>query len=448
MNYMRVLASSAALLAATAIGASACGDDAPVAEPGVTVAQPTPRGATPSPAPTATASPTPTPTRTLDEIALRGVLPPADQLDAYAGALRARNEAKWADAAIAFAHVADGSSPLAPIARLRQAQMLVRDKRGDAAIPVFDAAIAATGLPPALAMVAHQEASDALVPLGRRAEATAHLDAIVASDASTRAQVAEAQWDRAQLRRAAGDGQWASDALAVVRGAPGTSEATAALDALERVNANIPLAVSAYARYRARDDQTATQLYTTITAAPPTPAEAGSAWFFLGALAERELDTPTAITAYTRSLEADPRGALAADARWWLGLLLEEKGRFTEAAEQFRVLVDDFPNATYADPASIRAAVALAAGGGSVPAAAQLRAIAAGRDERLAAEASRWLQVLGYATSADAGPATYLPTSFAAITAKDSQLQKLFRACRTRPSGAPHLVMQPPPMHG
>jgi soluble lytic murein transglycosylase len=196
--------------------------------------------------------------------------------------------------------------------------------------------------------------------------------------------------------------------------------------------------VAAYARYRAREDATATRLYTAITAAPPTPAEAASAWFFLGALAERHSDTSAAITAYGRSVEADPRGAAASDARWWLGLLLEERGRNIEAGAQFRQLVDDFPNSPFADAASIRAAVALAAGGASVPAAAQLRTITGSRDQRLAAEAARWLQVLGFATAADAGPATYLPTAFAAIAARDPQLlAPLPRAANTEWGSAP-----------
>ena len=266
-------------------------------------ATPTPPHAAPSltstatPTAAATASPTPGSSGEVAPIGLE-----ATSRAAYRAALDARDGGDLDAAVAGFAEVRDGGGSLASMAALRLAQALAQAERDADAAEAFAVAIADPALPGAVLHVARIEHAAVLARLGRDADAVAALAA------------AAARWRRAELLRDAGDALWVDDALAVVASAPGSSSAAAALDALEAAGVAVSAGQAAYARYRNWDNATATTRYQGIAAAPATAFDAATAWFYLGALAERRLDNPAAIDAYTRSLAADDAGGLADDA--------------------------------------------------------------------------------------------------------------------------------------
>ena len=221
-----------------------------------------------------------------------------------------------------------------------------------------------------------------------------------------------------------GDPLWVDEALGAIRVAPGSPAALTALDALEEAEVAVALLEAGYVRYRSWDTATATELYEGVAAAPLTAADAATAWFYLGALAERDLDNPAALDAYTRSLEFDSRGYLADDAYWWLALLFEDAGRPLDAVAHYDALTVGFPSSPFAADAALRSALALAQADRDAAAAARLRQLMASAAPSQAATAARWLEVLGLRTEADLLPSDYDPSSLAAVleTAGDATL--------------------------
>lgn len=355
---------------------------------------------------------------------LAAYLPDAEQRGHYRAGIIARDRGDWPGAAVRFTDAADGGGALGAVAALRAGQARVHaatamDDTAAAAeqaraLAMFDRAIAAPEMPASLIVIAHREAADVAMALEQVDVATAHLGMVVGSGASSATQVAGALWARAQISRDQHEA-WAQDAMVALRTAPGSAAATAALDALEQAEVAVPQQEVAYAHYRAWQNREATEHYQRIADAPLTADDAARAWFFLGALAERDLDNDTAIDAYRNSLDWDSTGPLADDARWWLGLLFEDEGAPLQAVGQFRILLEDFPDSPFTTGAAVRAGVALALAGEQAEAAAQLRTAMRTAAPTEAAEAARWLHALGFAGADDAPPASYDPTSLAAM---------------------------------
>ncbi len=86
-------------------------------------------------------------------------------------------------------------------------------------------------------------------------------------------------------------------------------------------------------------------------------ANAASASFYLGALAERDGTAQDAIADYGRAAALDPKSSLADDALWWQGRLLEQAGRTGEAVAVYNKLVADHSSSSFADEARFRLAL-------------------------------------------------------------------------------------------
>src|SRR5690606_28569194 len=114
---------------------------------------------------------------------------------------------------------------------------------------------------------------------------------------------------------------------------PGASAAADALDRLEAAGQGYPQLVAAYVEYRARrNDAADTRYRALLDSGSLDAAEAGQAWFYLGALQERFYNREGALDAYARSLLVAPDGPLADDSRYWRGRVMEEMGRTHDAA--------------------------------------------------------------------------------------------------------------------
>jgi len=333
----------------------------------------------------------------------------------YRRALALRDAGDIDAAALSFGLAALREGSLGAMARLRLAQALAAGHRDEDAVRVFALAIDEPALTPALRRIARLEAAAVLERLERPAEATTLLEAVIADPAAAASEAARAHADLARLQQADNDPGWVDHALAAVAAAPGLAPGMEALDALEAASVAVPPLDAAYARYRAFQNAEAIANYEQVIAAPASDADAAVAWFYLGALAERDFADDAAIEAYGQSLAHDPRGHLAADAHWWRGRLLEQAGLPEEATAEYQALAAGFPGAPYAGEAALRAAVILADRGASVPARLQLRALAANGPPADAAMALRWLQVLGLATEDDPAPATADPASIWAL---------------------------------
>ena len=355
----------ALLVAAVAVVALACsgggGED-----PAPGAASPTPDAAPTAGAPllgSATATPTtteePAPRPTLAPATATPAAPPEDDpagaptsyeeliRASYVAALLARDGADIEAAIEGFGRVRDADGPLAPIAALRLAQALAQAGRDAEAEDAFAATLADPELPASLAHVAHLEHGDVLAALDRVDDALASYAAAAAVSAGPTG-VAAARSRSAALLREEGDPLWVDEALGAIRVAPGSPAALTALDALEEAEVAVAPLEAGYVRYRSWDNATATELYEGVAAAPLTAAAAATAWFYLGALAERDLDNPAALDAYTRSLEFDSRGYLADDAYWWLALLFEDAGRPLDAVAHYDALTVGFPSSPFA----------------------------------------------------------------------------------------------------
>ena len=432
----------ALLVAAVAIVALACsgggGDD-----PAPGAASSTPDAAPTAGAPllgsattTATTTEEPAPSPTLaPATATPATLPEDDPAGApisyeelirasYVAALLVRDGADIEAAIEGFGRVRDADGPLAPIAALRLAQALAQAGRDAEAKDAFAAALADPELPASLAHVAHLERGDVLAALDRVDDALASYAAAAAAVSAGPTDVAAARSRSAALLREQGDPLWIDEALGAIRVAPGSPGALTALDALDEAAVAVAPLEAAYVRYRSWDTATATELYEEVAAAPLTAADAATAWFYLGALAERYLDNPAALDAYTRSLEFDSSGYLADDAYWWLALLLEDAGRPLDAVAHYDALTVGFPSSLFAADAALRSALALAQANRDAAAAARLRQLMASAAPSQAATAARWLEVLGLRTEADLLPSDYDPSSLAAVleTAGDATL--------------------------
>ena len=329
---------------------------------------------------------------------------------------RAWLDAGGADAAaLAFRSATAEGGVLAQAARLRTAQSLAEASRDAEAGAAFAATIVDPGTHESLRGVAMFEGAQALLRLGRTADALDLLGDLALDLAATRGQVAAGHWLAATIRRDARDPLWSVEAHNALIAAPGSPEARLALDVLEAEGVGVPPLQAGYVRYRARDNAAASRLYRLALAASPlATAEAGVAWFYLGALGERAGDIDAAIDAYGASTDVAPDGWLADDAHWWRALLLEERGRHLEAALEFDELVARFPGSAFVREASIRGPLARARAGDEATARDQLRDLMLERGGAIGARAARWLSIVMPGSSLPA-PGDLEPSSIAAL---------------------------------
>ena len=362
----------------------------------------------------------------------------------YAAGLAARDAGDYAGAAQRFAGAAREGGPLAPMARLRQAQMLVAARQRDAAAPVFAAVLAEDALPVSLAQIALTETATNLDALNRRAEAVAvlrRLDRLDGLGANARA---SARWEVAAIRKTAGEAGWVDEARAAIELSTAFGGATAALDALEAAGVTLPPLTAALVDYRAFRNAAAGQRLIRAIIDPSRPlstADAATAWFYLGALQERASQPDAALTAYTLSAALNPGGPLADDSTYWRGAILGDRGDLPGQIAEFDRLARSYPDSPFAARARLAPAVELGRAGRTSEALTRLEAIAAGPRPDEAATAARWHQLFraapGVGPRVSLSPATYDPTSFGAVlerTAVDPQRPLPAAAAAERPT--------------
>jgi len=295
---------------------------------------------------------------------------------------------------------------LAPVARLRLAQFLAAAGREAESIAPYRVAAADPRLTSELRGIAGIEAAHALSTLGQHDQALELLDVVAQGEAGTTQRV-EAAWDAATIRRANGDDSWTQQALGILELAPGSIQARHALVALEQAGVVVPPLTAGFVHYRSWRNAEATAAYESAIADDPTAADAHVAWFYLGALAERDFLNEEAAVAYENAIAADPEGYLADDAHWWAGLVLEALGRPEEATPHFDALAGAFPDSEFTLDAVLRSALTLAEAGDTDGARARLFEATRTLEGEAAASAARWLAVLEtneIAQTAEPGP--------------------------------------------
>jgi soluble lytic murein transglycosylase len=330
-------------------------------------------------------------------------------------ALSARDHKQYDLAIAGFARVRQRGGPLASLAAMRQGQSHVLAERPREAIEAYAAAAGDPELPMASRVAASLDGASAAVAASRPAEALALLAPVGRELTATANDIAAARWQAARLLRDRGDVAWSAEALRALDAAPASSAALSALDALEEARVPVPTLTAAFVRYRARQNEKATALYRAVVHADGLAEDHARAWFYLGALAERADLNGDAIVYYGYSVETSPAGPLAADAHWWRGSLLVSRQRFGEAIAQFDTITSQFPSSQWASQAALQAALAASRGGNRDDAARRLRAVMSERGGTQAAEASRWLSVLGLRGPGDLPPSAYDPWSLAAL---------------------------------
>ncbi|MEZ4501675.1 MAG: transglycosylase SLT domain-containing protein [Dehalococcoidia bacterium] len=310
-----------------------------------------------------------------------------------------RDAGQAAGAALALRRVVAGGGVLAPIARLRLGQVLVLDGRSIEAVPPYQLAANDRALAPALREVARAEGADILFDLDRPDDAIALLELTAQDPAAAADARARAYWAIALARLEDDDPAWAANARAVVELAPGTVAAGEALAALEVAGEPVPALSAAYVQYLAQLDDAARARYTSILTNAPTSDEAHVASFYIGAIDERAGATDAAVASYDASIEAAPGGYLADDALWWSAVILEGQGDVAEAADRYARLLEEYPASEFAAAAAMRGPLALVEAGDATAGIEALQTVVATAEERsdgaTAAEAARWLQLLG-----------------------------------------------------
>lgn len=360
----------------------------------------------------------------------------------YRAGVEARDAARYALAAELFDLVADDGGDLAPFAEFRAAQM-VANAEGPAAAAGRYAGILAEGgsaerLPDSVRAIAITEGAGALEEAEREGEALAVLEQVESLPVGSYTR-ANALWERARILEASGQPGWEELAVQAMEAEPGSAGAQRALELLDSVfnpgfdagsdpgsdpgsdsgEAPYPRLTAAYVAYRAFWNDEATARYEALLdEGVLDAAEAGQAWFYVGALRERAFDREGAVEAYGESLVASPDGDWADDARYWRGRVLEELSQPEEAVGEYDLLVEAFPGSEFVEDARLRAAVALGLADRGAESTERLAEITRTASPTAAAEASHWHDVLVAlfdAPAAELAPATtYDPTSYAA----------------------------------
>ena len=336
-----------------------------------------------------------------------GARPAADAATTdYAAGVAARDTGDYAGAASKFAAAVLDGGPLAPMARLRQGQMLVAARQGLAAAPVLAAVLAENALPPSLAQIAIREAASNLHELSRDLEAVSVLAGMAALDGVPASARADARWQIASLRRAAGDPSWLEDARSALASSNTFGGAAAALDAVEAAGATVPPMTAALVDYRAFRDTRAEQRFNRVIADGSTPApDRAAAWFYIGALRERANDPAGALTAYALSASINSAGPVADDAFYWRAHIYQDRGDLASEIAEFDHLARDYPDSNFAREARITPAVELGRAGRTSEALPRLEAIATTARSDEAATAARWHQVFRVGAGNTTAPA-------------------------------------------
>ncbi len=335
--------------------------------------------------------------------------------EAYGRARAAREGGDLRAAAALWDSVVDLDGVLAPVARLRLAETLADDGRVDDAAAAFSGAARDAALPSRQRLGAALDGAALLAGAGRETEALRLLDLVVRDEAATASDAAAARGMAFPLRRARGDITWVDDAFALVSAAPRSGHASSALEALDGAGLSVPPLIAGRVRYLAWDNDAATALYRIVADdGRASAADRAVAWFFLGALEERDSEPARALDAYRTSIAFDPGGWLADDSRWWRAKIYEQLDRPLDAVAEYDALVASFPDSGFAPGAAFDAALLQVRMGDRVDAGARFRALARG-DSADAALAARWLVVVGQARFDDPAPDSIDPASFGAL---------------------------------
>jgi TolA-binding protein len=92
-------------------------------------------------------------------------------------------------------------------------------------------------------------------------------------------------------------------------------------------------------------------LYDALQSRYPTSAESSAADMALGMLRLQRGDSGAALGHFRRYLAKNPRAELAPEALWGEGQALSGLGRAEEARRSFGLLLDRYPDSTYAGAA-------------------------------------------------------------------------------------------------
>lgn len=342
----------------------------------------------------------------------------------YIAAITDRDAGDFDGAVTGLMAVVESGGPLAPVARMRLAQALVTAGRDAEAASLFALVVEDPDLPSLLRVIARLDGARHFTALDRTDEALRMLAGLRGEAAATSNQIAEARWRSALILRDRGDAAWSAEALTVVTVSPGSPVARQALDALQEAGIGVAPLTAGYVRYRARANSDATTLYESLVAsegAAPAASEAATAWFFLGALAERSGDGEAALDAYARSFELAPAGWLADDSLYWHGRVSEELGRPAAATADYDRLLELFPSSGFVADGEMRAALASALSGDSAEALDRFETITVRGSASAAALAARMHGVLidlepalGVGRTA-LDPAAFDPTALGAL---------------------------------
>lgn len=312
----------------------------------------------------------------------------------YLRGVALRDSGDLTDAIVEMRHARALNGTLAPVAQLRTAQFLAAAGRHAEAVAPFRLAADDWRLTTELRTIAAIEGARALRWLDRDAEALELLDPVASGEADSALQRIEAAWEAVAIRRGLGDALWIDQALSILEVAPGSSVAAQALDALDAEGVAVPPLTAAFVYYRSFRNAEATAVYESVIAGEPSPPDAHVAWFYLGALAERDLLNEDAVVAYENALAAEPEGRLAPDAHWWAGLVLEWLGRHPEATAHFDALATSFPNSRFTKNAIVHSALTVAGSGDLESARARLFEATQTQEGETAATAARWYALL------------------------------------------------------
>jgi len=384
---------------------------------------PKPQSATsPNLTPSPTSQPTAPPATTHAPASLEAIR--------YQAAITACADGKLLDAIDHFEHVIAKAGPLAPFARLRFAQALLTAGEHLDAAAAFEEVLTNPGLPAIFYPRVLTEGAASLAATDRVDEAITWLTNAATHPDASDAERTAATWERALHRLQLDDPLWATDALATISSAPGSTHAADAIAALDAAGEDTPPLAAAYSQYLARENIDATKRYETIrdeAIAAGDNATAAIAAFYLGALAERIAGRVAAIDTYSDSLEFDSLGSFAADAAYWRGRVAEERADFELAASSYNLVLNSYPSSRFATDAALRGALTIYQAGNEFAGLEDLAAIAKST-ATTNATAARWYDLL-------AGPAARIAAGIPAPADLDVRSLGAVLATRTVQSG-------------
>jgi soluble lytic murein transglycosylase len=286
---------------------------------------------------------------------------------------------------------ADDDGPAAVYARQELAQLLVQEGRYDKAAQELEKALA-LDVPPSLAPSLFLKLADIYQETGDDEEAIQWYERLLQEDASDTYK-ALALSHIASLSRRLGDGErWQQALLDIVEQHPESAQAPSALDSLLMAEVPLDLLTQGMVHYHQRAYDEALTAFDSFLAGKAPAPQAAVAYYYRGALRERQDEPEEALADYEASLQADPGGDVAADAAWARALLLEKLARPLEAAAAHREFWQAYPDSPWAPRAALLSGLLLyQAGDPTAASAAWQEMLDASTDPERRAQAHLWL---------------------------------------------------------